>query len=345
MWLHGAYFQETERVPTAAAITDAVHCLEAKAYYGTTTHEAFVRTGGDVRNELYLDLCGDDWKSVRIDRAGWRVVDAPIRFLRAKGMLPLPTPQPGNIDLLRQFFNVLDEDWILVVAWLTAAMLPRGPYTVLGLHGEQGSGKSTAARVLRRLIDPNKADLRTEPRDTRELMISARNGWLVALDNLSYLEPWLSDALSRLSTGGGFAVKKNYTDDEEMIFNACRPILLNGIEEVATRSDLLDRSIITNLPTLSAEARVPDSEFWQCWNEDHPRILGGILDVVAGAMTAMPDVHLERLPRMADFARWGVAVERALSLRSGTFMAAYDKKISWAAPLSVMIARISAVVY
>jgi hypothetical protein len=33
------------------------------------------------------------------------------------------------------------------------------------------------------------------------------------------------------------------TDDEEVLFEAARPILLNGIEEVVSRPDLGDRAI------------------------------------------------------------------------------------------------------
>ena len=47
--------------------------------------------------------------------------------------------------------------------------------------------------------------LRGEPRENRDLMVMAANSWTVALDNLSYLQQWLSDALCCLSTGGGFS--------------------------------------------------------------------------------------------------------------------------------------------
>src|SRR5256886_5689169 len=122
-------------------------------------------------------------------------------------MLALPVPLPGGaLDDLRPFLNVADDgDYRLLVTWLLAALRPRGPYPVLVLHGEQGSAKSTTARVLRMLIDPNGAPLRAEPHDDRDLMIAATNGWIVALDNLSHLPPWLSDALCRLATGGAFA--------------------------------------------------------------------------------------------------------------------------------------------
>jgi hypothetical protein len=117
--------------------------------------------------------------------------------------------------------NIASEtDWILLLAWLVAALRPRGPYPILVLHGEQGSAKSTTCRVLRALLDPNTAPLRGEPRELRDVMIAASNGWVISLDNLSHLPIWLSDALCRLATGGGFSTRELYTDSEEVLFDA-----------------------------------------------------------------------------------------------------------------------------
>ncbi len=126
---------------------------------------------------------------------------------------------------------------------------------MLVLHGEQGSAKSTLVRILRALIDPNTAALRAAPRDERDLVIAARNSWCLALDNLSHLPDWLSDALCRLATGSGFATRELYTDAEETIFAAQRPIVLNGIEELATRGDLLDRALLLYLPAIPEAQR------------------------------------------------------------------------------------------
>src|SRR5206468_10836955 len=142
----------------------------------------------------------------RVTAAGWRVIsDPPVKFRRARGMLSLPTPTAGApISALRHFLNVEnDEQWTLLLAWLVAAMRPSGPYPVLALLGEQGTAKSTTQEMFRTLIDPNVAPLRSEPRDVRDVMIAASNGWCVALDNVSDIEPWLSDCLCRLATGGG----------------------------------------------------------------------------------------------------------------------------------------------
>src|SRR5262249_19798470 len=158
---------------------------------------------------------------------------------------------------LWEFLNVAEADRPLIAAWLVAALRPTGPFPVLCLFGEQGSAKSTTARFLRALVDPSTAPVRAEPRDPRDLAIAAGNGWAVCLDNVSHLTPQLSDALCRLSTGGGFSTRMLYCDDEECIFQAQRPAIVNGIAEVAERPDLLDRSLMVCLPTIRERRRVP----------------------------------------------------------------------------------------
>jgi hypothetical protein len=65
----------------------------------------------------------------------------------------------------------------------------------------------------------------------------------IDLKNLAVLPPWLSDTLCRLASGGAFVVRQLYTDQDEMLFAAARPVILNGIEDAITRSDLADRAI------------------------------------------------------------------------------------------------------
>src|SRR5262249_55588755 len=157
---------------------------------------------------------------VQMTATGWRIIsNPPVRFRRAKGMLPLPAPvSGGDLDALRMFVNIgTDADWHLFVAWLLASFRPEGPYPLLVLHGEQGSAKSTTARIARMILDPNVTPLRADPRDARDVMIAATNGWLLAFDNLSVLRGWLSDALCRLSTEGGFSTRELYTDQDEVL--------------------------------------------------------------------------------------------------------------------------------
>jgi hypothetical protein len=132
---------------------------------------------------------------------------------------------------------------------------------------------------------------------------------VLGFDNLSYLPPWLSDSRCRLATGGGFACRELYTNDEETIFDSKRPMILNGIEDFVSRADLLERSIVIRQPPIPEEDRKPESELWAAFAAAHPRLLGALLDRVSAGLRALPSTRLARLPRMADFALFAIACE------------------------------------
>jgi hypothetical protein len=154
-------------------------------------------------------------------------------------------------------------------------------------------------------------------------MITATNGWVISLDNLSRLRGWLSDAICRLSTGGGWATRELYSDTEEIILKAQRPVMLNGIADLAVRGDLVDRSIIVYLPIISAGRQLPEREFWREFTSRHPFILGAFFDAVSMALRRRSSVPAPDVPRMVDAAHWVTAAEPALGCLSGSFVAAY----------------------
>jgi hypothetical protein len=198
------------------------------------------------------------------------------------------------------------------------------PTPLLVLAGEQGSAKTVLTKLLRALIDPNAAPVRALPREERELMIAANNGHLLAFDNVSGLPPWLSDALCRLASGGSFAVRRLYTDDEEVLFEAARPIILNGIEDVITRPDLADRAIFLTLPPIPERERRPESELWRDFELARPGMLGALLDAVSHGLRSLSSTRVQYLPRMADFALWACACEGAFWLPD-TFLKTYTR--------------------
>jgi hypothetical protein len=126
-----------------------------------------------------------------------------------------------------------------------------------------------------------------------------------------------------------------YSDGDEIIFDAQRPVMLTGIEEVATRGDLLDRALIVTLPGIPEDKRRTEESLTRRYNARRPYILGALLDAVAAGLKNLPDVRLGRLPRMADFARWVTACEPALGWPAGSFMAAYASNVANANELAL----------
>jgi len=323
-WLARRFFEATQGAPSSDALQSALNVLEAKAHFDSPERAVHVRVGG-LGDRLYLDLCDEHWRAVEIDATGWRVIDnPPVRFRRAAGMQALPMPVPGgSVETLRSFLNLrTDTDFVLAVAWILACLRNLGPYPVLVLSGEQGSAKSTFSTILRALLDPNTAPLRALPREDRDLFIAASNGHVLAFDNVSGLQTWISDTLCRLATGGGFAVRQLYTDQDEVLFDATRPVILNGIEDIVTRPDLADRAVFLMLEPIPDESRRPEAELWAAFEIERPRILGALLDAVIEGLKRLSETHLPKLPRMADFALWATACETAV-WPPGTFWSAY----------------------
>ena len=323
-WLVGQHYAAHTKVPGSQAVTNALEVLEARAVFDGPEREAFLRVahhGGRV----YLDLVDDSWTVLEIDDQGWRVCsDPPVRFRRARGMRPLPRPaRGGSLEELRELVNVPDDDdWILVLGWLVGA-LSRGPFVVLVVQGEPGAAKTTLSRMLRELIDPSKVNLRSAPRtDERDLAVAAGNGWVIGYDNLSGLPGWLSDALCRVATGGGFGTRQLYSDDEEALFNFTRPILVNGIDGVVAKPDLVERSSTLRLPRIPPDQRQDERELWARFERTRPRLLGALLDAVSCALRLRDQVHLRSRPRMADAATWVEAAAPALGIHPGAYVAA-----------------------
>lgn len=325
LWLTREFFNRTEQAPGSEHLKSIIQTLQAKALFGERVRDVHLRTA-EKDGKIYVDLGDAAWRTVEIDQNGWRILaDPPVRFRRANGMLPLPEPQPGgSLVTLREFINVQDDaDFIVAASWLVSAVRPGGPFPVLVVAGEQGAAKSTFSSCLRALVDPSQVPLKTFPRDEHNLFITAANSHVVAFDNVSAISPWLSDALCRVATGGGFATRKLYTDQQEVMFSVVKPLILNGIGEIVTRPDLGDRSIFLELAPISDAQRRPARDLETEFEQARPALLGALYDAVSLGLRRVGSISLDGSPRMADYAKWSVACELAFC-EEGGFIAAFN---------------------
>lgn len=328
-WLGYTYYRATESekgigcAASDTAIRTARVVLTGIAKNDGDERKVFLRAArvGDV---YYLDLGTDDWRAVEISAAGWRVVDRPpVHFWRATTSRPLPMPVPGG-DLARlwRYANIPEEARPLVKAWMLEAWRPETPFPILELIGQQGTAKSSTQDKLRRCIDPNAVNLRAAAKSVEDLFVSAGCNWLVSLNNLSHLSPNVQDALCNLATGGGFAGRTLYTNADETLVEAKRPVVINGIVPLVTAQDLTDRVIHIELPEIGTYRS--ETEIDQAFAQDAPLILGGLLDLFVLTLRQLPTVTLDRPPRMADFTALGEAMLRAEGQSPGTFLSLYQ---------------------
>jgi len=326
-YLQYLFFSEFHDAPASQAMQEAIGALEGKAFFQGDEKSVHMRVAGDGIHRTVIDLGTSDWSIADIRPGFWSVKEkSDIKFYRPATMIGYSAKPVGggNLEeLLRPFLNIsTDDDWMLVVAFITCSMRPCRAYPVGSVNGEHGSAKSSFTKILRRCIDPSLAPLRSQPKEERDLAIAALNSHCLVFDNISTINSGISDALCGISTGRAFGTRTLYENTEETVINVVRPILLDGIEDFIKRSDLKDRSLFFYLPRIKTEKRISEAKFWKKFDEREPYIIGALFDLIAKAMELYP-TETPPLPRMTEFAEWGIAVERAINWPEGSFLKAY----------------------
>ncbi len=306
------YFTRTGKAATQQALADALLVIEGMAQEQDESR-LFMRVAQHM-GALWLDLGDSTGRAVRITSSGWTVEDqAPVLFKRTSLTGPLPEPQRGgDLSNLWDWLNVSKDDRPLVAAELVARLYSDIPHVVLAIFGEHGTGKTTATKVLVLLLDPGPVPVRKPPRDAESWVTAASGSWVVGLDNLSEIPPWLSDALCRASTGDGDVRRKLYTDGDYAVFAFRRCVIFDSIDVGALAPDLADRTVPITLDLIPEEDRADEETFWGSWAEAHPKLLGAVLDLAVVVVAALPTVELTKKPRMADFGRILAAVDAEL---------------------------------
>ena len=327
-WLAASFYEATGNAVRDQSVREALSTLAGRGRIHGECREVHVRVAAHD-GDYFLDLAEEGQsRVVRITAGSWEVIsDPPVMFLRTKTMRPLPMPElGGDISDLWRIANIPEECRLLVLAWLCECLRPDTPFPVLELIGEQGSAKSTTQTALRKMLDPNACDLRGVHQKVEDVYVSAGANWLASYENISHLSAPMQDALCTLATGGGFAKRKLYSDAEESVITVKRPIVLNGISVAVTAQDLVDRTVSVEMPAISERYEI--TTLWAEFEKNYGKLLGALLTLMAGALQLLPDTHLPKAdrPRLAEFARLGVAIETATAQPAGTFMRQFNAR-------------------
>ncbi|EFC86143.1 hypothetical protein [Parafrankia sp. EUN1f] len=299
-----AYYDRYDSTPGGGALSDALTVLEGAAAEAEP-ESVGLRVAATVDGGVVLDLGTVDGRCVQVDAHGWTVLErSPVLFRRTALTSPLPIPaRPGDLAALRGLVNVSEAGFRLLVGWLVAAFLPDIPHPILVLTGEQGTAKSTAARITVCLLDPSPAPLRSAPRDVRQWSVTASASWVVALDNVSGVAPWFSDTLCKAVTGDGMVDRALYTDDDVTVISYRRVLAMTSIDAGDLAGDLAERILPLELTRIDPSRRRTDAEISAAYDAARPAVLAALLDLLCQVLAALPGVRVAELPRMADFAR------------------------------------------
>lgn len=321
-------FKKNGRIISADTITNIIQVLEGGALFEGERYDLQIRIS--KKDEvIWYDL--GNGSIVHIDDNGWTMSDTPpILFRRYPHQLPQVYPETGgNVKDICDFVNLKnEEEKLLFQVYTVASFIPNFPHPIMVLYGPQGAGKTTPLRLLKSLVDPSILKTLSSPDSEREFVQLASHHYFLFLDNISSLPSWLSDSLARAATGDGFSKRELFSDDEDVIYSFQRQIGLNGINLVVEKADLLDRSILLGLERIPKEKRREEQEFWSTFEQVKPKLLGAIFTAISQALRHYDVIKLNSRPRMADFARWGCAITRALGYSEQEFLDAYYKNIS-----------------
>lgn len=327
-WLAKLFWDKYRKAPNAEILKNVLITLEGKAIFEgeeillhnrVTWHEG----------KIWYDLADAEWRTVCVSKDGWLIPDErPILFRRYNHQLPQVEPAHGDAKKLLHFININDErQKFLLLVWVISCFIPGFPHPIPNIYGQHGSAKSCLCRILRKIIDPSSVELLSFQKDIREFVQLISHHWCPFFDNVSVMPSGVSDALCKAVTGDGFSKRELYSDDDDIIYNFKRCIGINGINLVASKPDLLDRSILFELERVPEGQKKQESAVFSEFESVRPTILGGIFDTIAKAIKIKPTIEFSSLPRMADFAAWGCAITEALGHKKEDFLAAYYHNI------------------
>lgn len=321
-WLVGCFYRETETTPQSSSILTALQLLEARACAPDLPKEPVFTRLAATPGKVFLDLHNSAGHIVEIGAHGFsQTPNLSICFRDSRSLQPLPDPDPKAgpeaLDTLRRLINVpVGAQWTRCLTWLISAFSPSQPFPILVLHGPPASGKSTALRMLRSLIDPGTAPTCPLPSSEKELIALAESNWLLAFDHVHHFDPKVSHGLASLSSGTAALIRDHGRERDHVQIFLRRPIALAEAAALAVPPALIDRTIALELPPIAQQDRRCERDLFDQFESERPQILGALCNAVSTALGRIALNEILEMPvtRFADAARWTVAAAPALNL-------------------------------
>lgn len=325
LWAQRLYFKKTGKTIRQEGLKQVINILKAETTFENKDCITLYNRVAEHANDFWYDLTNQSWEAVKISKDGWSVEsNTPKLFYRYRHQQAQVLPKAeGDITKIFKYIN-LNRYKTLFICWLVSCFVPNIPHPMPIFYGEKGAAKSTACVLLKKLIDPSVLETLSMSKEEKSLVLNLKQHYYLPFDNVSAISNDTSDILCRAITGGALQFRKLFTDAEDYIFTFKRCLTINGINNVANRADLLDRSLLLELDRVTQDNRKNLQEVYSSFEEDRPYLLGSIFDLLSKAMSIFPTVNLSKLPRMADFCRWGYAIGEAMGGKGTEFLEEYN---------------------
>jgi hypothetical protein len=323
--LTAKYYEKTKIIPSPNPISHVVNLLKSQAIHKGPEIELHNRVAM-INGEIWYDI--SNGRAVRINKSGWTIEKSPIIFRKYSHQRANVTPVTcGDPWKFFEQSNVSRDYQLLLLVYIISTFIPEIPHPIFYPYGTQGAAKSTLCKMIKKLCDPSTDDIAIAPAKRKEMIQVLSHHHICIFDNLSVLPGWMSDILAKACTGATLTKRRLYSNDDDVSIKIKNCGGMNGINQLITKPDLMDRTLLIQLERIPDKDRKLESEIWSNFNKNLPDILGGIFDVLSIAMEHYPYIQLTALPRMADFVKWGVAITKALGREDYEFLKAYENNI------------------
>ena len=330
--LRHVFLSSNDDFPPKTTIDQVIDYLAVEKLKVGKKTKVFLRFGRDG-STYYIDQSNQAKTAIEFDQTGWQIkykYSLPIKFRTLTTLRPIVDPNRDGdaFDLFKYLPFNEESQKILALVCLCSMPMRNFVRPIIGLQGAEGSGKTTVGRIFRAVFDHCYPDILTFKKKEDEFALVLYHNAVPVFDNLSRLPNHIVDMFCRATTGEGFSKRQLYTDDRLTSFGYKRPLIYTGLESPSNAADFLDRRVLFELHRLSMTDRKEESMLWEGFNQDLPSILGGCLDLIVEALKILPTLKLERLPRLADFAKFGTAICMALGYSQNYFVNILNENVN-----------------
>lgn len=327
------------------------HCID-QSFLADTIVETYLRVA-PLDDGVELDVGDIGNTRVRITAGKVEVLKSgsEVLFLASPSMQPFVIPdKEGDISLLLKYLNFDETQAWLLIGWLSFVLAhakeDTTSFPILVLIADQGSGKSFLSKaIIRALVDPSMLGIQGFPSGKQDMLLATQHAHVQIYDNLTYISRAWSNTLCIMSTGGNVSTRELYTNSDIVNHKLHGPLVLNGISNFISTSDLAQRCLTLELNSITEDSRKSEKQLQQEFIADLPSIFGGLCQLTADIMKVLPDVKATHPTRMIDFSRWLAALEHVRELPESKLQEAYNEILSESQHDSVMSDPLALAVY